>query len=59
METVGVIVSEGTRGRLQRIKYLRRQETGIILADQEVIVAAIALYWSTLETRRYRKKIQR
>jgi hypothetical protein len=40
MERVSVIVSKGTRERLERIKYLRRQENGVILADQEIIVAA-------------------
>jgi hypothetical protein len=51
MERVSVIVSKGTRERLERIKYLRRQENGVILADQEIIVAAITLYWLEKEKR--------
>lgn len=51
METVSVTVTTGTRERIQRIKRIRYQNGGIRLADQDIVVAAIALYWAICEDR--------
>lgn len=51
MEYSEVIIGSGTRSRLNRIKKLRRDESGIILSDQEIIIAAIAAYWLLVEKR--------
>ena len=55
METINVIIADGTRNRLERIKNLRKKANGIILADQEIVVAAIAAYWVMCEKRDERK----
>lgn len=55
METIEVIISQGTRNRIERIKKLRREAIGIILDDQEIITAAIAVYWQAAEERARKK----
>lgn len=49
METIEVIISQGTRNRIQRIKQLRKKDTQIILDDMEVIATAVTVYWMQLE----------
>lgn len=49
METIEVIISQGTRNRIQRIKQLRKKDTQIILDDMEIIATAITVYWMRLE----------
>jgi hypothetical protein len=51
MERLPIIVSQGTRNRIQRIKELRRLDAVKngkeyhVLDDQEIVTAAIGAYW--------------
>lgn len=55
METIEVILAHASRVRLERIKALRKAETGAILADMEIIVRAISVYWMICEKRALEK----
>lgn len=53
MEKVTVIISSGTRARIERIKKLRdlRRKTPRVteLSDEEILLTGLNLYWMTLE----------
>lgn len=49
MEKITTQITGAQRARMERIKLLRTTRTGYVMNDEELVNAAIALYWSACE----------